>query len=328
MPMMREESKRIKSVRIAQDAKNLYLLFEIKPGVEEYFYKKEASGHIAYLYLDADGKESTGARRHIEDKYSGWDYRIYLPTGFIGEPGEDAEPVKPAAWYEAERIKSYREVQADYGITFNCEYEDVPGGHKASYNRPAYIAFQGDFLEVGFPFEAYGIVAPTEVKLVIDDLGALPNAEAKINGFLEKHKEAFSISYFFSAEASYNKIEIDKSKLIHTYFEDSSGKCDTWVRSEPCWTWDDLSTEKTDLTEDQINDLLSLIEQAGFMNLDTTHGGAGENQRYYTHKISVVIGEQEKRVFYQSFPGASVMPEAFKKVKNKLSQLVNEKFSP
>ncbi len=63
------------------------------------------------------------------------------------------------------------------------------------------------------------------------------------------------------------------------------------------------------------------------MELETTYGGAQEPQRYYPHKISVKMGKDEKRVFYQSFPGASPMPEEFKKVKNKLFELVRKKFN-
>lgn len=331
MPMFKDTG-RIKSVRLAYDAENLLLMLEIEPGVKQRFDERQSSGHIGYLYLDSDGTSSTGARRHIKDEYPGWDYRIYLPEGFITKENASPEEAKPAAWYQIERIKSYAQEEVEYGTTFSCEYEEVPGGNQASYNKPANIAFQGDFIEMNFPFELLKIEIPTEIRLVIEDFKALPNAETQIFGYLKgtqtKLPSEFSISYYFSAELIYKKIEISQLQFSYTYFEDRDGKCETWFRQEPCWGAEDLRTRKAILSEGEANGLLSLIKQTGFMKLETTYGGAGEHQRYYPHKISVKIGEDEKRVSYQSFPGASAMPEAFKKVKDKLFELVRKKFNP
>jgi len=166
------EKKGIQSLRIARDKDNIFLLLEIIPGVEEHIEKNQSTGHIGYIYLDVDGSESTGARRNTEDEYHGWDYRIYLPIGFIGASG--AGPVKPAAWYQVERITS------------DSEYEEIKGGSKSSYEGPASISFAGNYLEIKFPFILLGISPPTEIKLVIEDLKVFPQAETQLNCFLKK----------------------------------------------------------------------------------------------------------------------------------------------
>lgn len=136
------------------------------------------------------------------------------------------------------------------------------------------------------------------------------------------------IQYLFTAEGTYQNIEINQSKLVYTYFpeEVAKEKCKQWTRQVPCWAEEDLKTKEAILSKDEINDLIGLINETGFMNLEENYGGSGGYQRYYPYILIVKIGEREKKVVYQSFPNASPMPEAFKKVRDKLLELVNEKF--
>lgn len=136
------------------------------------------------------------------------------------------------------------------------------------------------------------------------------------------------IRYHYTTEATYQDIEINKSRLIYTYFpeEIAKEKCASWIIQSPCWTEKDLKTKEAILSEDEVNDLTSLINETDFMNLKNTYGGASQYQRYYPHTLFVKIGEKQKEVVYQSFPGASPMPKAFKKVKDKLFELIDKKF--
>ena len=181
-----EDTRRIKSFWICHDRDNLFVMLEIKPGVRERFEKKKLSGHIAYFYLDSDAGNLSGARRHISDEYPGWDYRIYLPEGFIKSESVSIQDAKPVAWYKAERIKNYNEIKADYGVTFNCEYENLAGGERSTYNNPEYISFKGDFIEMRFPFKVFNIKLPADIRLIIEDLNSLPSVEARINGKLSE----------------------------------------------------------------------------------------------------------------------------------------------
>jgi len=139
--------------------------------------------------------------------------------------------------------------------------------------------------------------------------------------------ETFYLSYNFSSEASYSNIEINQSELKYTYFDDASGKCADWVRTEPCWGWDDLVTKTYSLSPDEVAKLKDLIKNSGFMGLSSDQlVGTGEQKRYYAYKISVKIGGRQKQVSCQSFPGASVMPRSFLEVKNRLNELVKIKF--
>lgn len=135
----------------------------------------------------------------------------------------------------------------------------------------------------------------------------------------------FSASYLYTAEATYQEIKINQSKLTFTYFEDTSNKCVNWIQQSPCWGKKDLITKEIILSEKEISDLTNLIKKTGFMDLNNTYGGAGEYQRYYPYKLSVSIADKTKEVIYQSFPGASAMPKAFEEVKKQLNDLTSRK---
>jgi hypothetical protein len=134
------------------------------------------------------------------------------------------------------------------------------------------------------------------------------------------------IEYFFTAEATYNKIEIDQNRLIYIYFDDAENRCAQWVAQEPCWTEDDLKTKEADLTDKEINDLIGLVRQTGFMQLEKTYGGASELQRFYPYYLKVQLGNEKKEVVYQSYPGSTPVPEAFQRLADRLHELVTEKF--
>lgn len=135
-----------------------------------------------------------------------------------------------------------------------------------------------------------------------------------------------SITYLFTAEAAFDKIEVNQGKLSYTYFDDVNDKCAQWVNQKPCWTEQDLRTKEADLLEGDINGLITLIRQTKFMEQTDSYGGASSEQRAYPHHLKVKLGEVEKEVVYQSFPAAQPMPEAMKKLIDRLHALVNEKF--
>jgi len=182
---VRKEERRIKSVRISHNAKNFFLLLEIDPGIKEFFEQKRRTGHIGYIFVDSDDNESTGTRRESDDKYSGWDYRIYIPTGFAGSMGR--RKVRPIVEYKVERMKKFIMKKTKHGYTYHCEYEKVAGGSKCSEKDPTYISFKGKFLEMRFPFNLLDITLPTNMRLVIQDLTAFPVVETEtMHIFLNK----------------------------------------------------------------------------------------------------------------------------------------------
>ena len=133
----------------------------------------------------------------------------------------------------------------------------------------------------------------------------------------------FKISYFSSAEASYDRIELEGPNLTYTYFDDEKQSCAQWVQQAPCWTAEQLKSRSIRLTDAQLDELQQLIRSSGFMSLDDSYGKAGETQRYYGYTLSVELGGQKKAVLYQSFPGAEPMPEAFARLEDKLMEIVN-----
>jgi len=177
---------------------------------------------------------------------------------------------------------------------------------------------KGIMMKINQKYRLIGIVI--FATLIIGIMGCL---QQKIISYPQLY-----IRYHYTAEATYQDIEINKSKLIYTYFpeEIAKEKCAWGMIQSPCWTEKDLRIKEAILSEDEINDLISLINETDFMNLKSTYGRASQYQRYYPYKLFVKIGEKQKEVVYQSFPGASPMPEAFRKVKDKLFKLIDEKF--
>ena len=127
--------------------------------------------------------------------------------------------------------------------------------------------------------------------------------------------------YHFTAECTYCDIQVDGSKITYTYFEPDKERCDRWLVQGPCWTQNDLKTATATLSNAERRELASLIAQTGFMDLKDTYGGEGEAGRYYPYLLEVTVGEAAKRVEYRSFPGASPMPDAFVKVRDRLLEL-------
>ncbi|ODS41217.1 MAG: hypothetical protein A7315_06850 [Candidatus Altiarchaeales archaeon WOR_SM1_79] len=161
-----------------------------------------------------------------------------------------------------------------------------------------------------------------------------PAGECKcINGkcefFEEKPAEQFYISYHFTAERIYEKIEINQLTLTYTYFEDVDEKCRGWAEQTPCWTEKDLKVKEDTLSEDEIDSLINSINRINFVNLENTYYRYVEGGRCYGEELSVKINEKEKNVVYYTCTSGGIYPkpEAFKEVKDKLFEIVNEKFN-
>jgi len=134
-----------------------------------------------------------------------------------------------------------------------------------------------------------------------------------------------SITYRFTAETVFEKIEINQNKLTYTYFEDIANKCAQWYYQYPCWTEKDLQTKEATLSTSDINDLIKFILQIKFIELANSYGNAPPEQRYYPYILKVKLKDIEKEVIYQSFPTAQPMPEAMEKLIEVLHELVKVK---
>ncbi|OGF63696.1 MAG: hypothetical protein A2Y62_09500 [Candidatus Fischerbacteria bacterium RBG_13_37_8] len=135
-------------------------------------------------------------------------------------------------------------------------------------------------------------------------------------------ENTFSLNYYFSAETTYQRIEINEKKVSYTFFEDGAGKCAHWLQQSPCWTQTDLKTKTKEIKRVEIDDLVDLLNLMHFMDLNSVYGGAGENQRYYATMISVKLEGKEKTVTYQSFRDATPKPVAFQKIEDKILEFV------
>lgn len=140
---------------------------------------------------------------------------------------------------------------------------------------------------------------------------------------VQKSTDIF-VQYHYTAEATYQDIMVNGSSLVYTYFDDTDNKCAQWVAQAPCWNARDLKTKNIVLSATDITELQSLVNETGFMELDTILGRVAENRRYYSYTLTIKIDGKEKEVEYRSFPGAEAMPEAFEGVRARLFELLKK----
>jgi len=137
---------------------------------------------------------------------------------------------------------------------------------------------------------------------------------------------ALQVRYYFTAEATYEEIVVADERLEFIHFEDRERKCARWLQQSPCWTPADLTKEEASLSQEEIQDLLSLIRQSKFMDLEDYYGGAPAHRRYYAYLLRVELAGTAKEVTYQSYPDAPSPPEAFESVRKRLLELTRSKF--
>jgi len=132
-----------------------------------------------------------------------------------------------------------------------------------------------------------------------------------------------SASYHYTAEVKYEHIEIAQGILTYTRLGDLGDRCAQWLAQAPCWTEEDFVTSQVELPDSDIDSLIDLVRQSGFMALDDTYGGA-ESTRYYAYTLTVKLGETEQTVVYESFPDADPMPDAQRQVIDRLYELIGQ----
>jgi hypothetical protein len=149
------------------------------------------------------------------------------------------------------------------------------------------------------------------------------------------HKGQFSarpagpllIHYHYTAESVYEDIVVNETMLVHTYFSDTSRKCDQWIRQAPCWDEQDLRVAEYPLSVAETEAIRSTLRSSGFMDLNGTYGGAGDHQRYYPVAITAAEGGVERTVVSQNSPDTDPEPAAFTLVKDAVIALKNQKES-
>ncbi len=61
-----------------------------------------------------------------------------------------------------------------------------------------------------------------------------------------------------------------------------------------------------------------------YMELKSIYGGAKDGQRYYSYTLMIEINSKAKTVIYQSFPNSEPMPDAFRKIQEKIYEMVKK----
>ena len=133
------------------------------------------------------------------------------------------------------------------------------------------------------------------------------------------------LHFLATGESFYTEIKLANGILSYTYFEDTNGRCAQWVKSSPCWQESDLKTISMALPNEDLDNLYAVVKESGILALKRdTFGGAKAGQRHYAQRLEVGIDGTEKKLVYQSFPGASKKPEAFARLETALIEYARD----
>ena len=149
----------------------------------------------------------------------------------------------------------------------------------------------------------------------------------KIPNFAQQTPPGHELALRFLAtgESFYTEMKLSDGIFSYTYFEDTHGRCEKWVKSSPCWQPSDLKTISMALPNADLDNLYSVIKDSGILALKhETFGGAKTGQRYYTQRLEVSIDGKQKQLIYQSFPGSSKKPEAFARLETALLEYARD----
>lgn len=133
------------------------------------------------------------------------------------------------------------------------------------------------------------------------------------------------LRFLATGEIFYTEIKVEHGILSYTYFEDTQGRCQQWIKSTPCWQPHDLKTISTALPSKDLDNLYTLAKQNGILKLTKeTLGGAQQGQRFYAQHLEIRIDKQQKHFIYQHFPGAAKKPEAFAQIETALVEYARD----
>lgn len=146
---------------------------------------------------------------------------------------------------------------------------------------------------------------------------------------LVSHKHAepdLHMSDSFSAEFVYRGIELDGWHLSYTYAERTYQLSPNDFKQIAHYHKQDLRTVSAELTDEEVDKLIAIVRQSGFLRLEQDVYGEKQG-RYYPYALSVSLNNVSRQVSYHSSPSAEPCPRAFTEVEDALKRLVEQKFN-
>lgn len=137
--------------------------------------------------------------------------------------------------------------------------------------------------------------------------------------------QLFEASYVYSAEATYESVLMKNMKLKYAVLKNEKTSVVNWVDQKPVWNLEDIKVVETVVTATEIDSLLKRIDAAGFWKLDSIYGLIEPGQKYYPFDMSVTNDGIVKHVIYNSVPGKTQMPDAFRKSRDELVRFARQK---
>jgi len=170
-----EESIDIKQVFFKNDDKFLFVFMQLSPTIEERFKISGSGDIVGYLYLDTDNDPETGSSEVVkyagftEDKYRGYDVKVFLPVGVMSSSkGEKT----PHVGYEIRSLD-------------NTEFSAMSEFKQNSFSSQALIAHGKDGIEFALPLDKLGLQPPKVVRILLSEQSHFSKKEGFSIGLID-----------------------------------------------------------------------------------------------------------------------------------------------
>ncbi len=169
-----EESINIKQVFFKNDDKFLFVFMQLSPTIEERFKISGSGDIVGYLYLDTDNDPETGSSEVVkyagftEDKYRGYDVKVFLPVGVMSS----SKGKTPCVAYEIRSLD-------------NAEFSHMSDFTQNSFSSQALIAHGKDGIEFALPLDKLGLQPPKTIRVLLAENAHFSKKEGYTIGLID-----------------------------------------------------------------------------------------------------------------------------------------------
>ncbi|WP_020559521.1 hypothetical protein [Thiofilum flexile] len=132
------------------------------------------------------------------------------------------------------------------------------------------------------------------------------------------------LHYYVTSNVAYIDITVEYGELRYTFFPDLQGKCLKWRKAEPCWRKNDLETIGKVLTQEDLDNLTSIIIENKVLELDKDEYGAGKKRRKDSQSYTINLDKTERNISYYPAPLAEKKPEGLARIETALLQYARD----
>jgi len=140
-----------KAVKLARDAANLYILFELSLGIGERYEQQLAT---------PPHRPTSSALGYLKLYTAGGKFTIWIPTGVSTTYDTITRKLTKQLPMASFEVGHYNAQTNKYDDVFEAE----------SIENPEFVAFKGKFLELKIPIEKLGIQADSSIRIELNEM--------------------------------------------------------------------------------------------------------------------------------------------------------------